>query len=228
MNRTRVVRACSAAAAVLTLVAVTGCQDEPRPAPDTSRSRAAAPPAPSATQPAASASPDAPPSRAAPSSPASGDGRRSLVDARVAGGLHKLTGAGALRDVPVDPGEMRDGMTLVAGHYRAPGEQGPPVLFEGVDGVPEDTAVRREHLFRGMLEHLRWEPESGQPLAEPLDPGPLGGSVECLLASLGEDGDVVCGWADEGTAAVALFRGSTPAAAGKLFVRMRADLERRG
>ncbi|WP_228979213.1 hypothetical protein [Streptomyces sp. DH12] len=228
MNRTRVLRACSAAATVLTLLALTGCQDEPRPASDAPRRPSAAtPPAPG---PPANSSPATapPPSAASASSPMAGNGRRSLVDARVAGGLHKLTGEGALRDVPVDPGEMRDGMTLVAGHYRAPGEQGPPVLFEGVDGVPEDTAVRREHLFRGALEHIRRDPEPGQPTAEPVDPGPSGGSVECLLASLGEDGDVVCGWADEGTAAVAVFHGSTPAAAGKLFVRMRADLQRHG
>ncbi|MFF9489636.1 hypothetical protein [Streptomyces sp. NPDC014676] len=58
-------------------------------------------------------------------------------------------------------------------------------------------------------------------------PGPLGGSVEFLLASLSEDGGVVRGRADEGTAAVALFENSTLADAGKLFVEMRGDLERR-
>ncbi|MFI2376181.1 hypothetical protein ACH5AO_14080 [Streptomyces sp. NPDC018964] len=159
--------------------------------------------------------------------PAERSGPRTLVDAPAAGGLDKLTGEGALTDVPVDPGEMRDGMTLVTGNYGDPdGRGGAPVLFEGVDHVPEDTHERREHLFRGMLEHIRWDPELGTPEARPVEPGPLGGSVECLLASLSEDGNVICGWADEGTAAVALFEDSTPAAAGELFVEMRGDLER--
>ncbi|MFF1272536.1 hypothetical protein ACFVZC_03820 [Streptomyces marokkonensis] len=149
-----------------------------------------------------------------------------MVDAPSAGGLDRLTGDGALADVPVDPGDMRDGMTLVTGNYGKRGGRGTPVLFEGVDHVPEDTNERREHLFRGMLEYIQWDPELGNPEAQPVEPGPLGGSVECLLASLSEDGDVICGWADEGTAAVALFENSTLADAGKLFVAMRADLER--
>lgn len=162
---------------------------------------------------------------ASPAPSASPTGPRTLVDAATAGGLRKLTGDGALKDVPVDPGEMRDGMTLVAGNYANPDAQGAPVLFEGVDHVPEDTNKRREHLFRGMLDHIQWDPELGNPEARPVEPGPLGGSVECLLASLSEDGNVICGWADQGTAAVALFENSTLAEAGELFVGMRGDLE---
>ncbi|MFE0654622.1 hypothetical protein ACFVZH_39575 [Streptomyces sp. NPDC059534] len=152
--------------------------------------------------------------------------QRTLVDAPRAGGLKKLTGDEALTDVLIDPGEMRDGMTLVTGNYGNPNGQGKPVLFEGVDHVPEDTNKRREHLFRGMLEYIQWDPELGQPEAQPVESGPLGGSMECLLASLSEDGNVICGWADEGTSAVALFENSTLAEAGKLFVEMRGDLER--
>ncbi|MEU3094378.1 hypothetical protein ABZ690_06015 [Streptomyces sp. NPDC006967] len=166
------------------------------------------------------------PGDASPAPSAEPKGPRTLVDASSAGGLDRLTGDRALTDAPVDPGEMRDGMTLVIGNYGDPGGRGAPVLFEGVDHVPEDTSKRREHLFRGMLEYIQWDPELGQPQAEPVDAGPLGGSVECLLASLSEDGNVICGWADEGTAAVALFEDSTVADAGELFVRMRGDLER--
>ncbi|MEU8652612.1 hypothetical protein [Streptomyces sp. NPDC048737] len=162
---------------------------------------------------------------ASPAPSASRNGPRTLVDAPTAGGLRKLTGDGVLTDVPVDPGEMRDGMTLVTGNYANPDAQDAPVLFEGVDHVPEDTNERREHLFRGMLEHIGWDPELGNPEARPVEPGPLGGSVECLLASLSEDGNVICGWADQGTAAVALFENSTLAEAGELFVGMRGDLE---
>ncbi|GAA2446196.1 hypothetical protein [Streptomyces macrosporus] len=201
----------TAVAAVVVVAAVTGCRPEDVPAsPDGLRSAS-----PGASRPADSAPPTAAP-----------DGERALVDAREAGGLRRLTGEGAVTDVPVDPGEMRDGMRLVVAEFAAP-DGGEPVLFEGVDNVPEDPVKRREHLFRGMLEHIEWDPEPGQPEARPVaDPGPLGGSVECLLASLAEDGNVICGWADESTAAVALFPNSDPDEAGKLFVAMRSDLER--
>lgn len=208
------------AIAAVVLLAVTGCNEN-----------GATDPAASATaEPSATASP-APPSAssAAPTADPSGepDGRRRVVDAARAGGLPKVTGDGALSDVPVDPGEMRDGMTLVAAHYQAPG--GEPVLFEGVDNVPEDTSERREHLWRGMLDHVGWDAELGQPEAQPVaDAGELGGSVECMLVSLSENGNVICGWADDGTAGVALFPDSTLPEAGELFVRMRADLERVG
>ncbi|MFF8814239.1 hypothetical protein [Streptomyces pactum] len=216
--------AATAVAAVL-LLAVTGCNEDDR-AVDPSASAPSAPQTSKAAPP--SATPSTTPSGTA--TPSAGtDGRRTLVDAAQAGGLTRVTGDGALTDLPVDPGEMRDGMTLVAGNYRAPGDSGAPVLFEGVDNVPEDTSKRREHLWRGMLDHAGWDPELGQPTAEPVaDAGELGGSVECLLASLSESGNVICGWADESTAAVALFPDSTLPEAGALFVRMRADLERVG
>ncbi|WP_217132201.1 hypothetical protein [Streptomyces sp. AC558_RSS880] len=200
-------RAGLTAVAVLAMLTVSGCREEDAGLPSVSPSGRVS-------------------ESASPTPPAERSGPRALVDAPVAGGLDKLTGDGALTDVPVDPGEMRDGMTLVTGNYGDPDGQGAPVLFEGVDHVPEDTNERREHLFRGMLEYVRWDPELGHPEARPVEPGPLGGSVECLLASLSEDGNVICGWADEGTAAVALFEDSTLADAGELFVEMRGDLER--
>ncbi|MFD6323321.1 hypothetical protein ACFWOL_10695 [Streptomyces sp. NPDC058442] len=209
MKRGSVARAGLTAVAVVAMLTVSGCREEYTGLPD----------------------PDAPPSGpvsqpASPTPSAEQGGPRTLVDAPRAGGLDKLGGDRALTDTPVDPGEMRDGMTLVIGNYGDPGGQGAPVLFEGVDHVPEDTGKRREHLFRGMIEYIQWDPELGQPEAQPVEPGPLGGSVECLIASLSEQGDVICGWADEGTAAVALFEDSTLADAGKLFVEMRGDLER--
>ncbi|MFF0203337.1 hypothetical protein [Streptomyces sp. NPDC005017] len=212
MKRASARRAGLTAVVALTILTVGGCRTEDVALPAASPS--------GATSPSGDASePASPNPKPEPSGP------RTLVDAPTAGGLDKLTGSEAVTDVPVDPGEMRDGMTLVVGNYRAAGSQDAPVLFEGVDHVPEDTNKRREHLFRGMLEYIRWDPELGNPQAEPVEPGPLGGSVECLLASLSEDGNVICGWADEGTAAVALFENSTLADAGELFVAMRADLE---
>lgn len=166
------------------------------------------------------------PSSSTPSAPTPPSGKRSIVDAAVAGGLTKLTDDNAVSEVPVDPGEMRDGMTLVISHFSAPEGMSGPILFEGVDNVPEDTSKRREHLFRGMLDRIEWDPEQGQPLAEAVEAGSLGGSVECLLASLSEDGDVICGWADEGTAAVAHFKDTTVDEAAKVFILMRSDLEK--
>jgi hypothetical protein len=225
MNRICATRWCPVTAiAALTLFTVTGCNgNEPAdPAPSRSGQASAG----------ASSTPSTAPDGSTPASTPEANapvGKRHLVDAAQAGGLQKLTGDGALSDLPVDPGEMRDGMTLVAGNYRAPGAQGEPVLFEGVDNVPEDTSRRREHLFRGMLDHIQWDPELGRPQAEPVqDAGPLGGSVECMLVSLSEDGNVICGWADEGTAAVALFPDSTLPEAEKQIVQLRSDLELQG
>ncbi|MET9735924.1 hypothetical protein ABZZ79_36465 [Streptomyces sp. NPDC006458] len=210
MKRASVTRAALTAVVALATLTVGGCRTEDTGLPAASPSGPASEPA---SEPVS------------PTPTAERTGPRTLVDALTAGGLDKLTGSEALTDVPVDPGEMRDGMTLVTNNYGDAERQGAPVLFEGVDHVPEDTNKRREHLFRGMLEYIQWDPELGNPQAEPVEPGPLGGSVECLLASLSEDGNVICGWADEGTAAVALFENSTLADAGKLFVAMRADLE---
>ncbi|MFE1440548.1 hypothetical protein [Streptomyces sp. NPDC058739] len=218
MKRASARRAGLTAVVALAILTVGGCRTEDVALPAASPS--------GDTSPRGDASPSGDASEpASPNPKPEPSGPRTLVDSPTAGGLDKVTGSEALTDVPVDPGEMRDGMTLVVGNYRAAGSQDAPVLFEGVDHVPEDTNKRREHLFRGMLEYIQWDPELGNPQAEPVEPGPLGGSVECLLASLSEDGNVICGWADEGTAAVALFENSTLADAGELFVAMRADLE---
>ncbi|KAB1988926.1 hypothetical protein [Streptomyces triticiradicis] len=222
MKRASATRAGLTAVVALAILTVGGCRTEEEGLPAASPSgRASGSPAGRASgSPAGHAS-----ESVSPKPTTEPSGPRTLEDAPTAGGLDKLTGGRALTDVPVDPGEMRDGMKLVTGNYGDADGKGAPVLFEGVDHVPEDTNKRREHLFRGMLEHIQWDPELGNPQAEPVEAGPLGGSVECLLASLSEDGNVICGWADEGTAAVALFENSTLADAGKLFVAMRADLE---
>lgn len=151
-------------------------------------------------------------------------GPRKVSAVSQAGGLVKVTGQEAVSDLVIDPGEVRPDMTLVMENYRAPGQQGEPVLVVAVDNVPEDTSTRREHLWRGMLERIGWTAGAS---AEPFEPGPLGGSVECLLASLDADGgDVICGWADESTAGIAYFPSSTLQTAASTFVAMRGDIER--
>ncbi|MEO3785548.1 hypothetical protein ABGB12_19630 [Actinocorallia sp. B10E7] len=148
---------------------------------------------------------------------------RRVVSAAQAGGLVKVTGQGAVSDLAIDPGEVRPNMTLVMENYQYPGQQGDPVLLVAVDNVPEDTSTRRQHLWRGMLERVGWT--YGDVSAEPYAPGPYGGSLECFLASLSEDGNVICGWADENTAGVALFPNSDLATASSDFAAMRNDIE---
>ncbi|MEV2201939.1 hypothetical protein [Streptomyces fradiae] len=218
----RVQRPTVLTAAVLGLVLLSGCRADGTDGPAAVPTGSASAPAPGAPSGPAQSSPAAPARPSGEARPSAG--ARRVVDAPKAGGLARATGAGAPSDVTVDPGEMRDGMNLVMNNYVLP--KGGSALTIAVDNVPEETGKRREHLWRGMLEHIKWDPELGQPEAQPVDAGPLGGSVECMLASLAEDGDVVCGWADDGTAGVAHFPDSTLPQAAKLFVAMRGDLEK--
>ncbi|MFE1827670.1 hypothetical protein [Streptomyces yangpuensis] len=197
--------------ALATMLTLTACD----PAAE-----AEAPPAPSA----ASATVSAPAS----STSHAGSGKHTLAEAATAGGLTKATGAGAVSDVPVDPGEMRDGMHLVVADYNRAGQtSGRRILFVGVDSVPEDPNKRREHLWRGLIDYALQNGSTGTPTtAKPYQPGPFGGSLECLsLPESASTTDVICGWSDTTTAAVALFPGTTPADAARLFAAMRADLE---
>ncbi|MFF5484569.1 hypothetical protein ACFY7Y_03970 [Streptomyces virginiae] len=181
---------------------------------------AEAPPA----SPASSATVSAPASSTSPAA----SGKRTLAEAATAGGLTKATGAGAVSDVPVDPGEMRDGMHLVVADYNRAGQtSGRRILFIGVDNVPEDPNKRREHLWRGLIDYALQNGSTGTPTtAKPYEPGPFGGSLECLsLPESANATDVICGWSDTTTAAVALFPRTTPDDAARLFAAMRADLE---
>ncbi|MFB6577376.1 MULTISPECIES: hypothetical protein [unclassified Streptomyces] len=204
-------RALLATIALATTLTLTACD----PAAE-----AEAPPAP----PAATATVSAPAS----STSTAGSGKHTLAEAATAGGLTKATGASAVSDVPVDPGEMRDGMHLVVADYNRAGQtSGRRILFVGVDSVPEDPNKRREHLWRGLIDYALQNGSTGTPTtAKPYQPGPFGGSLECLsLPESATTTDVICGWSDTTTAAVALFPHTTPADAARLFAAMRADLE---
>ncbi|MDD9381283.1 hypothetical protein M8Z33_32460 [Streptomyces sp. ZAF1911] len=162
------------------------------------------------------------------STPPAGSGKHTLTEAATAGGLTKATGANAVSDVPIDPGEMRDDMHLVVADYNRAGQtSGRRILFVGVDSVPEDPNKRREHLWRGLIDYALQNGSTGTPTtAKPYQPGPFGGSLECLsLPESANPTDVICGWSDTTTAAVALFPRTTPADAARLFASMRADIE---
>ncbi|MFJ1754732.1 hypothetical protein [Kitasatospora sp. NPDC088134] len=201
-------RALLAAAALTATLALTACD------PEGTGDAAATGAAPTATAPASPA--------AKTSAPAAG-GKHGLVDAKTAGGLPRATGTQQLSDVPVDPGEMRDSMRLIEANFQRPGKAAArPVLFAGVDNVPEEPSKRREHLWRGLIDYALGEGSTGTPgTSTPYPAGPLGGNLECF--ALGAD--ALCGWVDTSTAAVALFPATSPADAAKLFAAMRADLE---
>ncbi|MBB4944502.1 hypothetical protein F4556_000037 [Kitasatospora gansuensis] len=209
-----------ATAVLATVLTLTACEPnvvgaEADAAPST------APASPTAARPADPSTPSAAASSARP-------GRRTLAEAAVAGGLAAATGDGALTDVPVDPGEMREGMHLVISNYDRAGQtSGRRILFVGVDNVPEEPSKRREHLWRGLIDYALGNGSVGSPAAaKPYPAGPLGGSLECLgLPESANPTDVLCGWVDTSTAAVALFPRTTPADAARLFAAMRADLE---
>ncbi|MDX6742450.1 hypothetical protein [Actinocorallia sp. A-T 12471] len=149
---------------------------------------------------------------------------RTVVLPDKAGGLNRVQGQGQISDVPVDPGQMGQGMNLVVAEFVTPGGSvDEAVLVVAVDHVPEDTSKRREHLWRGLIDRVGYTEGVS---AEPFPPGPLGGSLECFLASLAETGQVICGWADAGTAGVALFPNSDLPTAARTFAAMRADIER--
>ncbi|MGW6966422.1 hypothetical protein ACWGET_20500 [Streptomyces zaomyceticus] len=183
---------------------------------------------PAAEAPPAASAPVSTPARSASSTSPAGSGKHTLTEAATAGGLTRATGGSAVSDVPVDPGEMRDGMNLVVADYNRAGQtSGRRILFVGVDSVPEDPNKRREHLWRGLIDYALQNGSTGTPTtAKPYQPGPFGGSLECLsLPESANATDVICGWSDTTTAAVALFPRTTPADAARLFAAMRADLE---
>ncbi|MFD3537290.1 hypothetical protein [Streptomyces sp. NPDC058664] len=148
-----------------------------------------------------------------------------MVDAPEAGGIKKDRALKYDEHPEADPGYVGPGMHAVRNYY---GSGQAKITFLGVDGLTEDSNKRREYMWRGLLDYIEWDFELGRPEAEPVEAGPLGGSVECMLASLAESGNVLCGWADDGTAGVAHFPNSTIGEASELFLSMRADLEKRG
>ncbi|MCU7824612.1 hypothetical protein [Kitasatospora sp. DSM 101779] len=219
-NGSRTARTLLAAGTLAAALALTACDPEAGPGADTAQ---AGSPTTAAPTTAAPDSPTAAPSATAKQTGKPGGGKHTVISVQHAAGLTKSSGDGAISDVPVDPGEMRDGMNLVVENYDRAGQtSGRRILFVGVDNVPEDTNKRREHLWRGLIDYAAGNGSTGTPgTGTAYAPGPLGGSLECLPYGA----DALCGWADSSTAAVALFPQSSPAQAAKLFASMRADLE---
>ncbi|MFJ8044095.1 hypothetical protein ACIRBX_26695 [Kitasatospora sp. NPDC096147] len=225
-------RAALATAAALAALSLTACvPEEAGPTAGAPSSAAVTPaPTPSAAPSTSPGTPSATPSAAATkTAKPSPTGPRKVVEASIAGGLALAVGPDTLTDVPVDPGEMRDGMQFVQAEYDRPGKSAARhILVLAVDNVPEDPNKRREHLWRGLIDYALQTGSTGAPTtAEPYAPGPLGGSLECLSLPAGTTPtDVICGWADATTAGVALIPATTPTEAARLFAAIRADVEK--
>ncbi|GCE00963.1 hypothetical protein [Embleya hyalina] len=167
------------------------------------------------------------PSASAPSGrPAGSDGVLRLRPSVQAGGLARLLDGPS--DVPVDPGEVRSpANNVLVAAYGATGSGPRSVLFVGVDGMTGIDGKRLEHMVRGMVDHVD-ATEGGVPSGLAMkgyDPGPLGGTLECVPAQDARPA-AICGWADRYTTAVAYFDRLSADQAAVKFKAMRADLEK--
>ncbi|MFI6580364.1 hypothetical protein [Embleya sp. NPDC050493] len=173
---------------------------------------------PTASAPSTSVPSERPPAAASP---------HKLRPAARAGDLARLLDGGPT-DVPVDPGEVRSpANNVLVAAYGATGAGPRSVLFVGVDGMTGIDGKRMEHMVRGMVEYVNG---SGGSVPDGVtmkgyDPGPLGGTLECMPASVAQPA-AICGWADQDTTAVAYFEQLSADRAAAKFKAMRADLER--
>ncbi|MFI1579645.1 hypothetical protein [Embleya sp. NPDC020630] len=158
--------------------------------------------------------------------PAGSDGVLRLRPAAQAGGLARLLDGPS--DVPVDPGEVRSpANNVLVAAYGAAGSGPRSVLFVGVDGMTGIDGKRLEHMVRGMVDYVD-ATEGGVPSGLAMkgyDPGPLGGTLECVPAQDARPA-AICGWADKYTTAVAYFDRLSADQAAVTFKAMRADLEK--
>ncbi|WP_250009081.1 hypothetical protein [Actinoplanes sp. M2I2] len=60
-----------------------------------------------------------------------------------------------------------------------------------------------------------------------VDPGPLDGTMKCGITSTGDGDLTVCGWADHGSLALAMFNNRTPEEAAPLMLALRNATESR-
>ncbi|WP_439675012.1 hypothetical protein [Embleya sp. MST-111070] len=167
-----------------------------------------------------------PPTSAPSGGPAGSDGVLRLRPSAQAGGLARLLDGPS--DVPVDPGEVRSpANNVLVAAYGAAGSGPRSVLFVGVDGMTGIDGKRLEHMVRGMVDYVD-ATEGGVPSGLAMkgyDPGPLGGTLECVPAQDARPA-AICGWADKYTTAVAYFDRLSADQAAVKFKAMRADLEK--
>ncbi|MFE5325893.1 hypothetical protein ACFRCG_05705 [Embleya sp. NPDC056575] len=158
--------------------------------------------------------------------PSTSGGVLRLRPSAQAGGLARLLDGPS--DVPVDPGEVRSpANNVLVAAYGAAGSGPRSVLFVGVDGMTGIDGKRLEHMVRGMVDYVA-ATDGGVPSGLAMkgyDPGPLGGTLECVPAQDARPA-AICGWADKYTTAVAYFDRLSADQAAVKFKAMRADLEK--
>ncbi|MET7300085.1 hypothetical protein, partial [Embleya sp. NPDC005575] len=159
--------------------------------------------------------------------PSASTGPRRLQPSARAGDLARLLDLGPT-DVPVDPGEVRyPANNVLVAAYGATGSGPRSVLFVGVDGMTGTDGKRLEHMVRGMVDYVNGNGGSVPDgvTMKGYDAGPLGGTLECMPASVAQPA-AICGWADRYSTAVAYFEQLSADRAAAKFKAMRADLER--
>jgi len=219
-------------AAVLSVSVLTGCQllDDPDK-DDTATSPSARPSdsAPATRTPSARPTGKSSPTPSKPSTarPVTTFKDKRLVPGPTAGGFVRLTGSGQPSDVPVDPGEVRDGVdNVVVAAYSSSATGARTVLFVGVDGQSQVDGKRLEHMTRGMIDHVNGSGGSVPAgTMKPYPAGVQGGTLECMPAAEAHPA-AICGWADKYTTAVAYFANLSADSAAVKFREMRADLEK--
>ena len=219
-------------AAVLSVSVLTGCQllddldkDDTATSPSARPSESAPATRAPSTRPTGTSAPT--PSAPSTARPATTFKDKRLVLGPTAGGFVMLTGDGRPTDVPVDPGEIRDGVNkVVVAAYSSTAAGARTVLFVGVDGQSGVDGKRLEHLTRGMIDHVNGS--GGSVPAGTMTPYPAGvqgGTLECMPADEAQPA-AICGWADRYTTAVAWFSNLSADSAAVKFREMRADLEK--
>ncbi|MFD7702177.1 hypothetical protein [Streptomyces caelestis] len=150
--------------------------------------------------------------------------KHSIVDAETTAGFKRDRDHEMLKNVSVDPGKVRKDSTVVVNAYVGE-EPEDPILFIGEANIPSSTEDRREYLYDQLVPLLSEGAEETRPEAQEIEPGPLGGSAECMTVDP-KRGNNICGWVDSNTTGVAVMPDMTLDEAGRLFISMRSDIER--
>jgi hypothetical protein len=107
--------------------------------------------------------------------------------------------------------------------YVGPGGDGRAVIFVGGTGVLWSPERNLDRLFT-----LVSDDEGSVDGVRAQQSGPLGGVLKCGTTNTGGAPMAVCGWADHGCVAIALFPGRTIEESASLMLELRGNAQRRG
>ncbi|HZN16945.1 MAG TPA: hypothetical protein VFB84_01980 [Micromonosporaceae bacterium] len=112
--------------------------------------------------------------------------------------------------------------STVGAVYADPVEQSLSVIFIGGTATLREPESDLDRLFQLVTDKA--DAVAG---VRTVPPGPLGGVMKCGASSGPDEPMAVCGWADNGSLAVAMFPNRAIDESAVLLRAMRADLERR-